>query len=90
MAQSSVPVRLPVSRIEVNLSEQKTLRWDHRAQALCGHAVLNGRPTYVSIPREMIHRELHVYNDAVEWEIERFKEDIVSRLAPLLVREAAE
>jgi hypothetical protein len=86
-----VPVRPPaVSRIEVTPSEQEALRWDQRAQVLCGHALLNGRPTYVSIPRAMIHRELHVYNDAVEWEIERFKEDIVSRLAPLLLREAAE
>ena len=66
------------------------VRWDHGSQTLRGQYVLNGRHVYVSIPRQTIHRELYVYNDAVEWEIERFKEDIVSRLAPLLLREVAE
>jgi len=51
---------------------------------------VNGERKLVSIPREMIHARLSVYNDALEWEIERFKDDILDRLKPHLLQEAAE
>ena len=62
---------------------ESDLKWCSETQTLSGWASVNGIRTHVSVPREMIHR-LPVYNDAVEWEIERYKSDIIQRLQPLL------
>jgi len=59
------------------------LRWREETQTLEGWAQIHGRRQYVRIPRDMIHA-LQIYNDAIGWEIERFKDDIVQRLVPQL------
>ncbi len=61
-----------------------SLKWDEENQELSGWSVVNGQRTFVRIPRETIHSELSIYNDAVGWEIERFKEDIAQRLCTLV------
>ena len=71
------------------VSDQTPLRWREATQTLEGWTEFGGRKIYVRITREMVH-SLSVYNDAVGWEIERFKDDIVQRLAPSLLQEAAE
>ena len=59
------------------------IRWCEETQTLTGWVEVNGRNTFVTIPRDMIHT-VSIYNDAVGWEIERFKLDIVERLKPHL------
>ena len=71
------------------VSDQTALRWRETTQMLEGWTELGGRKIYVRITREMVH-SLSIYNDAIGWEIERFKDDIVQRLAPSLLQEAAE
>lgn len=71
--------------------EKTALRWDDDKQLLWGWTSVQGQPVFLRIPRQMIHDRLAIYNDAVGWEIERFKHDIVERLASEpLSREAAE
>jgi hypothetical protein len=70
-------------------SDKTALRWREKTQTLEGWAELGGRKIYIRIPREMVH-SLSIYNDAVSWEIERFKDDIVQRLAPSLLQKAPE
>jgi hypothetical protein len=40
-------------------------------------------------PRDLIHT-IPIYNDAIESEIERFKDDIIEKLKPILLVQAAE
>ena len=56
------------------------LRWNHDTQELAGWVEVNGERVFVRVPRDLIHTKLPVYSDAVEWEIDRFKDDIVRRL----------
>lgn len=51
---------------------------------LSGWFVLESRRLHLKAPRALIHM-ISIYNDAVEWEIERYKEDIFERLAPILL-----
>jgi len=69
---------------------QGGLRWIDEDQTLQGWAHIGGREIFVNLPRETIHSELSIYNDAIGWEIERFKHDIVERLAPLLLQQLAQ
>jgi len=64
--------------------KREEVRWNDETQTLAGIVELEGKRKYVSIPREIIH-SIHIYNDAVGWEIERFKFDIIERLSGILV-----
>ena len=70
------------------MSEVATdIKWDSNLQALSGWAILNGKRAQVCIPRDLIHT-ISVYNDAIESEIEQFKDDILKRLSPVLLAKA--
>jgi len=70
-------------------ADGEALRWRESSQSLEGWTNVDGRKLYVRISREMVH-SLSIYNDAVGWEIERFKDDIVQRLATCALQQAAE
>ena len=53
--------------------------WD--GEALIGWALVQGRPTKLRFPRAEIHDCLPMYNDAVEWEIERHRVEIFKQLS---------
>jgi hypothetical protein len=71
------------------LAFESEVEWCEETQTLSGWTTVNGRRVRVDIPRHLIHT-LPVYNDAVGWEIERFKLDILERLKPQLFARAAE
>ena len=68
-----------VRPVQAMRNSTMNLQWSDESQTLSGIVEINGTATYVSIPRAMVHT-IHIYNDAVGWEIERFKQDIVERL----------
>jgi hypothetical protein len=55
------------------------VRWSDDTQTLAGMVEIDGERRYVNISRNTVH-SIHIYNDAVGWEIERFKLDIITRL----------
>ena len=61
-----------------------TLKWDPDTQTITGWAEIRGERVFICVPREMIHSKLPIYNDAIERELEKFKNDIVERLMPYL------
>jgi hypothetical protein len=70
-------------------TNQTALQWRPDTQTLEGWTECEGRKIHVRIPREMIH-SLLMYNDALEWEIEWHKDDIVQRLGSNILQQAAE
>jgi hypothetical protein len=72
-----------------SIDHQAALKWREASQTLEGWTELDGRKIYVQISREMVH-SLPMYNDAIGWEIERFKGDIVQRLSSSLLHDALE
>jgi hypothetical protein len=62
---------------------QSDIRWYAETQTLSGWTQYNGRRVQFHVPRALIH-SIPIYNDAVEWEIERNKDDILERLKPIL------
>jgi hypothetical protein len=65
------------------------IKWDSGLQALSGWTTWDNRRVRICIPRDLIHT-ISVYNDAIESEIEQFKDDITERLKPILMAQAAE
>ncbi|MCW5692488.1 MAG: hypothetical protein KIT48_08990 [Pseudolabrys sp.] len=62
------------------------LKWNPQLQMLTGYVTVNdGNRVPIEVPRELIHT-ITMYNDAIETEIEQYKEDIVSRLLPHIYR----
>ena len=61
------------------------LKWNPQTQTLSGWTEIKGARVFVCVPRELIHSKLPIYNDAVGWEIDRFKNDIVERLIPYML-----
>jgi len=60
------------------------VEWD--GDALVGWIVINGVSTKIKATREMIHAHASGFNDAVTWEIERYRAQIFEKLAPILVQ----
>lgn len=58
------------------------IEWD--GTSLSRWAVSRGNRIHIRLPREMIH-SIPIYNDAIGWEIERYKADIFERLKPKLL-----
>jgi hypothetical protein len=67
---------------------QSDIRWDAESQTLSGWILYNDRRVQFHVPREIIH-SIPAYNDAVEWEIERHKDDILERLKPIVFAKEA-
>jgi hypothetical protein len=67
---------------------QSDISWDAESQTLSGWTQFNGRRVQLHLPRKLIH-SIPIYNDAVEWEIELHKDDIVDRLKDGLFSEGA-
>lgn len=61
---------------------RKDVAWD--GEALVGWITVDGLPTKVTADREMIHRYAAGFNDAVTWEIERYRVEIFEKLSPHL------
>lgn len=58
------------------------IEWD--GKSLSRWAVIKGNRIHIRLSREMIH-SIPIYNDAIGWEIERYKADIFERLKPDLL-----
>jgi hypothetical protein len=58
------------------------IEWD--GTSLSRWAVMGGNRIHLRLPRELIH-SITIYNDAIGWEIERYKADIFERLKPKLL-----
>jgi hypothetical protein len=65
-------------------AENATVEWD--GESLVGWVTINGRPTKVRATRDMIHSHATGFNDAVTWEIVRYRAEIFEKLTPLLVK----
>jgi hypothetical protein len=63
----------------MNVEFEPEIEWD--GQFISRWAIVDGKRTQIRVPREMIHG-LPMYNDAIEREIQRNKEDIFERLKP--------
>jgi hypothetical protein len=66
----------------MNVEFEPEIEWD--GQFLSRWAIVEGKRTQVRVPREMING-LPMYNDAIEREIQRDKEDIFERLKPSIL-----
>ena len=58
------------------------IEWD--GTSLSRWAVIGGNRIQVHLTREMIY-SIPIYNDAIGWEIERYKADIFERLKPKIL-----
>lgn len=84
------PSRIDAERVRVVSSiVDQAAQWRGDTQKLEGWTEVRGRKVYVCIPREMIH-SLPMYNDALEWEIEWLKNDILHRLDPCILKQVDE
>ena len=57
------------------------IEWD--GEALVGTVTVDGKLTSVRFGREAIHQRAPGFNDALDWEIERHRIEIVQKLIPL-------
>jgi hypothetical protein len=71
---------------QMSVQIESEIHWD--GQTLVGWVMIDGRRTMLCATREMIHA-LSIYNDALGWEIERFKRDIFERPMPQLLSAAS-
>jgi hypothetical protein len=62
------------------------VEWD--GEALVGWVSIDGVATKVRADRDMIHARAAGFNDAVTWEIERYRAEIFEKLTPHLVQTA--
>jgi len=67
----------------MSIGRFKTIEWD--GNALTGWVTIDGEPVRVSADRETIHRHAPGWNDALTWEIQRFREEIFDKLMPYFV-----
>jgi hypothetical protein len=65
-------------------AENAIVDWD--GQALVGWVTIDGRLTKVRATRDMIHSHATGFNDAITWEIVRYRAEIFEKLTPLLVK----
>jgi hypothetical protein len=68
-------------RTFMSVEFEPKIEWD--GTSLSRWAVVGGNRIHIQLPREMIH-SIPIYNDAIGWEIERYKADIFERLKPKL------
>lgn len=54
-------------------------------EVLTGCIMLNGVRATITATRDMIHRHVPGFNDAVSWEIEKHRVEIFEQLAPILI-----
>jgi hypothetical protein len=62
--------------------DNTAVEWD--GEALVGWVMIDGRPTKVRATRDMIHRHATGFNDAITWEIEKYRDKIFEKLVPFL------
>ena len=67
----------------MSVERAKTVEWD--GNALSGWITIEGRPVKVSADRETIHQHAPGWNDALTWEIQRFREEIFDKLLPYFI-----
>lgn len=64
----------------MSIDRTHTIEWD--GWFLTGWIVLNGVPTKVAANRDAIHQHASGFNDALTWEISRFRSEIFEKLVP--------
>ena len=65
-------------------ADTTAVEWD--GEALVGWVTIDGRPTKVRATRDMIHNHATGFNDAITWEIEKYRAQIFEKLTPLLIK----
>jgi hypothetical protein len=69
----------------MSVDRTKTIEWD--GKALTGWVIIKGVPTKVLADRDTIHRHAAGFNDALTWEIDRFRDEIFEKLVPFFADE---
>jgi hypothetical protein len=64
----------------MSVERARTVDWD--GKVLSGWITIDGEPVQVSADRNTIHKHAAGWNDALTWEIDRFREEIFDRLKP--------
>lgn len=68
------------SEVSLSISRTQTFEWD--GKALSGWVNLDGTPTKVSADRQTIHTHAPGFSDALDWEIDRHRDEIFEKLLP--------
>lgn len=66
----------------MSVERARAIEWD--GKILTGWITVDDKLVKVSADRETIHRHASGWNDALNWEIERHREEIFDKLAPFL------
>jgi hypothetical protein len=66
----------------MNIEFEPEIEWD--GQSISRWAIIDGKRIQVRLPRDLIH-SITIYNDAIDREIERDKEDIFEKLKPSIL-----
>jgi hypothetical protein len=67
----------------VSNESSRAVEWD--GATLVGWVTIDGKPTKVSATRDMIHSHAAGFNDAVSWEIDKYRAEIFEKVAPVLI-----
>lgn len=70
----------------MSISRTQTIEWD--GKVLSGWVDLDGTPTKVSAGRETIHNHAPGFSDALNWEIDRHRDEIFEKLLPFFKRKS--
>lgn len=66
----------------MSMDRTRAVEWD--GKILTGWIIVDGNPTKVTADREAIHQHAPGFNDALTWEISRFRSEIFEKLSPVL------
>ena len=72
----------------MSVERNRAVEWN--GEVLTGWIIANGVPTKLSADRQTIHCHAAGFNDAVSWEIDRFRLEIFEKLVPFLTGRAAQ
>ena len=64
----------------MSVERARTIEWD--GKVLSGWIAIEGKPVRVSADRNTIHKHAAGWDDALTWEINRFREEIFDKLKP--------
>lgn len=67
----------------MSVDRGRAVEW--AGNVLSGWVIVDGVPTKVTADRATVHAHASGFNDALAWEIDRFRSEIFEKLAPILV-----
>ena len=82
-------IRAVTEPIGAGMSVDRTNTIEWNGNELSGWIMINGAPTKVSADRDTIHTHAKGFSDALSWEINRHRVEIVEKLVPFFQRTAS-